>query len=133
MTTTRPVVPLRSVLYMPGANARALEKAKTLDADALILDLEDSVAPDAKDLARTQVAAALFAQGAAERVIVAGMPKLRAAMHLDTVFTFCGGDVVDLAQSGEVPGIGRVINDKRAALKQNDVSGFCGNLFIVSG
>ena len=39
MTTTRPVVPLRSVLYMPGANARALEKAKTLDADALILHL----------------------------------------------------------------------------------------------
>ncbi|TDD65709.1 arginine deiminase [Jiangella aurantiaca] len=42
----------------------------------------------------TQVAAALFAQGAAERVIVAGMPKLRAAMHLDTVFTFADRDVV---------------------------------------
>ena len=38
----------RSVLYMPGANERALEKAKTLPADSLILDLEDSVAPDAK-------------------------------------------------------------------------------------
>ena len=42
----------------------------------------------------TQVAAALFAQGAAERVVVAGMPKLRAAMHLDTVFTFADRDVV---------------------------------------
>jgi arginine deiminase len=41
----------------------------------------------------TQVAAALFASGAAERVIVAGMPKLRAAMHLDTVFTFADRDV----------------------------------------
>ncbi|WP_420824828.1 arginine deiminase [Streptomyces coryli] len=44
----------------------------------------------------TQVAAALFAQGAAERVVVAGMPKLRAAMHLDTVFTFVDRDVVTL-------------------------------------
>ncbi len=44
----------------------------------------------------TQVAAALFAAGAAERVIVAGMPKLRAAMHLDTVFTFADRDIVTL-------------------------------------
>ena len=44
----------------------------------------------------TQVASALFAQGAAERVVVAGMPKLRAAMHLDTVFTFADHDVVTL-------------------------------------
>ncbi|HEY3506542.1 MAG TPA: arginine deiminase [Actinocatenispora sp.] len=44
----------------------------------------------------TQVAAALFAQGAAERVVVAGMPKLRSAMHLDTVFTFADRDIVTL-------------------------------------
>ncbi|QTE28427.1 arginine deiminase [Pengzhenrongella sicca] len=44
----------------------------------------------------TQVAAAMFAQGAAERVVVAGMPKLRAAMHLDTVFTFADLDIVTL-------------------------------------
>lgn len=44
----------------------------------------------------TQVAAALFEQGAAEHVVVAGMPKLRAAMHLDTVFTFADRDVVTL-------------------------------------
>ncbi len=43
-----------------------------------------------------QLAAALFAKGGAERVIVAGMPKLRAAMHLDTVFTFCDRDLVSL-------------------------------------
>ena len=47
--------PRRSVLYMPGANERALEKAKGLDADALILDLEDAVAPDAKADARARV------------------------------------------------------------------------------
>src|SRR4029079_17559460 len=44
----------------------------------------------------TQVAAALFAQGAADRVVIAGMPKLRAAMHLDTVFTFADRDIVTL-------------------------------------
>lgn len=44
----------------------------------------------------TQLAAALFAKGAAERVLIAAMPKLRAAMHLDTVFTFCDRDVVSL-------------------------------------
>jgi citrate lyase subunit beta / citryl-CoA lyase len=51
--------PRRSVLYMPGANTRALEKARTLAADALILDLEDAVAPDAKDQARTNVCEAV--------------------------------------------------------------------------
>ncbi len=56
MTDT--IRPRRSVLYMPGANERALEKAKGLDADALILDLEDAVAPDAKAEARERVCAA---------------------------------------------------------------------------
>ena len=51
--------PRRSVLYMPGANARALEKARTLPADAIIVDLEDAVAPEAKEAARAQVVAAL--------------------------------------------------------------------------
>jgi len=51
--------PRRSVLYMPGANERALEKAKGIPADALILDLEDAVAPDAKPEARARVCAAV--------------------------------------------------------------------------
>jgi citrate lyase subunit beta / citryl-CoA lyase len=50
--------PRRSVLYLPGANERALEKARDIPADALILDLEDSVAPDAKADARRRVAVA---------------------------------------------------------------------------
>jgi citrate lyase subunit beta / citryl-CoA lyase len=50
--------PRRSVLYMPSANERALEKAKTLPCDGLILDLEDSVAPDAKPAAREAASAA---------------------------------------------------------------------------
>jgi citrate lyase subunit beta/citryl-CoA lyase len=50
---------LRSVLYMPSSNERALEKAKTLPADAIIFDLEDAVAPDAKETARAQACAAV--------------------------------------------------------------------------
>jgi len=53
--------PRRSVLYMPGSNARALEKARTLPVDGVILDLEDAVAPDAKVAARDQVVAAVKA------------------------------------------------------------------------
>ncbi|HSB86122.1 MAG TPA: CoA ester lyase [Ilumatobacteraceae bacterium] len=52
------IQPLRSVLYMPAANERALEKAKSLPADAIIFDLEDAVAPDAKDTARGAACAA---------------------------------------------------------------------------
>ena len=51
--------PRRSVLYMPSSNARALEKAKTLPVDALILDLEDAVGPDDKESAREQACAAV--------------------------------------------------------------------------
>jgi citrate lyase subunit beta / citryl-CoA lyase len=61
--------PRRSLLFMPGSNARALEKARNLHADVLILDLEDSVAPDAKGLARDQIAAAIAAKGFGKREI----------------------------------------------------------------
>jgi citrate lyase subunit beta / citryl-CoA lyase len=64
------VRPRRSVLYMPGSNARALEKAKTLPADCLILDLEDAVAPDAKATARQQVADAVTARGFGSREVI---------------------------------------------------------------
>ena len=50
--------PLRSVLYMPSSNERALEKAKSIPCDGLILDLEDAVAPDAKPAAREAACAA---------------------------------------------------------------------------
>ena len=67
---TVPLRPRRSALYMPGSNARALEKAKTLDVDCLLLDLEDAVAPDAKELARTQINDAVSAGGYGEREVV---------------------------------------------------------------
>jgi citrate lyase beta subunit len=62
--------PRRSVLYMPGSNARALEKAREIAADALILDLEDAVAPEAKAAARDQVCAAVKAGGYGRRELV---------------------------------------------------------------
>ena len=62
--------PRRSALYMPGFNARALEKARTLPADVLILDLEDAVAPESKVIARGQVHAAVTAGGYGAREIV---------------------------------------------------------------
>jgi citrate lyase subunit beta/citryl-CoA lyase len=65
-----PIRPRRSVLYMPGANERALEKARSLQADALILDLEDSVAPDSKIEARKNVVAAVKEGGYGRREIV---------------------------------------------------------------
>tara|TARA_R110000787_G_scaffold4726_32_gene18060 strand:- start:6211 stop:7098 length:888 start_codon:yes stop_codon:yes gene_type:complete len=62
--------PRRSCLYMPGANTRALEKAKTLGADTLIFDLEDAVAPDAKVEARAAIQAAVEGGGYDPREIV---------------------------------------------------------------
>jgi citrate lyase subunit beta/citryl-CoA lyase len=59
--------PRRSVLYMPGSNARALEKARELAADCLILDMEDAVAPEAKETARELILSALQTGGYGNR------------------------------------------------------------------
>ncbi len=67
---TKTIRPRRSVLYMPGSNARAQEKAKTLAADALILDLEDAVAPDAKAEAREIVCANAASDAYGNREII---------------------------------------------------------------
>jgi citrate lyase subunit beta/citryl-CoA lyase len=102
--------PRRSVLYMPASNAKALEKAKTLAADAIIFDLEDAVAPDAKDDARagacaaassgeygrreltircngldTQWGAADLAAAARSGAAAVVIPKVSSAEHVDAV------------------------------------------------
>lgn len=64
---TKTIRPRRSVLYMPGSNPRALDKARTLPADGLIFDLEDAVAPDAKEMARTAISEALKQGGYGHR------------------------------------------------------------------
>lgn len=77
--------PRRSVLYMPGSNARALEKARSLAADALILDLEDSVAPDMKEAARRQVIAAVKDGGFGRREVVIRVNGLETPFAQDDI------------------------------------------------
>jgi len=75
--------PRRSVLYMPGSNARALEKAKTLAADGVILDLEDSVAPDAKATARKQVVDVVKAGGFGSREVFIRVNAIDTPWHAE--------------------------------------------------
>lgn len=82
-TETAAFRPRRSVLYMPGANARALEKAKTIPADSLILDTEDSVAPDQKAAAREQVAAAAASGEYGRREVTIRVNGLDTEWHAD--------------------------------------------------
>ncbi len=106
--------PRRSVLYMPGSNARALEKAKSIPADALILDLEDAVAPDAKATARDQVCAAVKAGGYGKREIV---------IRINALDTPWGREDLAAAAKAEPdaillpkPGTGAAIADVTAAM-----------------
>jgi len=82
--------PRRSVLYMPGSNARALEKARTLPADAVILDLEDAVAPDAKLDARARVVDAVTAGGFGHREVVIRVNGLDTPWGADDITAAAG-------------------------------------------
>lgn len=107
-----PIRPRRSVLYMPGVNARALEKAKAIPADCLILDLEDSVAPEEKPAARERVAAAVAAGGYGRREVIiringlstpwgAEDMKMAAKAGADAVLVPKLNDAHDLAKATE--------------------------------
>lgn len=87
-----PFTPLRSVLYMPSSNERALEKAKGIACDGLILDLEDAVAPDAKPAAREQAAAAAASGEYGRRTVTIRVNGLGTPWHDD--------DIVAAAQAG---------------------------------
>ncbi len=84
--------PLRSVLYMPGSNERALEKAKSIACDGLILDLEDSVAPDAKAAARESAAAAAAGGEYGRRTVTIRVNGIGTQWHDD--------DIVAASQAG---------------------------------
>ena len=77
--------PRRSCLYMPGANLKALEKARTLAADVLLLDLEDSVAPETKEIARAQVANAVAAGGYGKREVIVRINALTTPWGRDDI------------------------------------------------
>ena len=84
--------PRRSVLYLPSSNSRALEKAKTLDVDALILDLEDAVSPDAKEAARESACAAARSGAYGPRELTIRVNGTDTAWHAD--------DMVAVSQAG---------------------------------
>jgi citrate lyase subunit beta / citryl-CoA lyase len=77
--------PRRSLLFMPGSNARALEKARILPADGIILDLEDSVAPEAKALARDQIAQAIAKGGFGKREVLIRVNSLDTPWWIDDI------------------------------------------------
>jgi len=115
--------PRRSVLYMPGSNARALEKARGLPADALILDMEDAVAPDAKEEARAQVCAAVKQGGYGKREI---------AIRVNGLDTPWGADDIKAAVAAGpdailVPKINSAADVERAEEALND-AGAKGNI-----
>ena len=82
--------PRRSVLYMPGANVRALEKARALDCDSVIFDLEDAVAVDAKQSARRRVVEAVEQGGYGHREVVVRVNGLNTAWGAEDVDAFAG-------------------------------------------
>jgi citrate lyase beta subunit len=137
------VRPRRSVLYMPGANTRALEKARTLPADALIFDLEDAVAPDAKQAARANVVAAASSKGYGKREIAIRCNGLATPWGKDDVAAIAGsgadaivvpkvesaGDVVEVVSllvSGGAPtsmAVWAMIETPRAILRAEEIAG----------
>jgi len=116
------VRPRRSVLYMPGSNARALEKAKTLPADCLILDLEDAVAPDAKATARQQVTDAVIAGGFGSREVIMRINGLDTAWGADDLAAAARARpdailVPKVSSAEQLGAIGRRLTDLRAEQK----------------
>jgi len=110
--------PRRSLLFMPGSNARALDKARALPVDGLILDLEDAVAPDAKAAARSQVAEAVAARGFGRREVLIRINSLDSPWWLD-----------DLAMAAKarpdgilVPKISRVADMAAIADRLSDIN-----------
>ena len=85
--------PRRSLLYMPGSNPRALDKARSLPADGLILDMEDSVSPEAKQLAREQIVAALAEGGYGHRELMVRINALTTDWGLDDIKAICAAPV----------------------------------------
>ena len=97
---TNEYTPRRSVLYMPSSNARALEKAKTLPVDALILDLEDAVGPDDKPAAREAACAAVTSGEYGERELTIRINGIGTQWHDEDLAA--GHGEVDVAQGRPV-------------------------------
>ncbi len=143
--------PRRSVLYMPGANTRALEKARTLPADVLIFDLEDAVAPDAKTAARGNVVAAASSKTYGRREIVIRCNGLATPWGRDDVAAIAGsgadailvpkvesaGDVariVALLEAGGAPAsmaVWAMMETPRGILRAEEIAGAHKRLAVL--
>src|SRR3974390_2359333 len=114
--------PRRSVLYMPGSNARAIEKARTLAVDGVILDLEDAVAPSAKEAARNQVSAAVKSGGFGHREVFVRINALGTPWAVDdfAAVARAGPDAILVPKISEVEQLdqlGEWLFDIRSDLK----------------
>ena len=114
--------PRRSVLYMPGSNERALAKAKTIPADALIFDLEDAVAPDAKALARDQVSAAVKGGGYGGREIVIRVNALETPWGTEDLLAACDAEpdailVPKVVHAGDIISVAKILQGVHAPEK----------------
>jgi len=152
-TADATLVPRRSVLYMPSSNARALEKAKTIPADAIIFDLEDAVAPDAKEAAREQAAAAVGSGEYGERELTIRcngldtpwgeadlraaatsgaaavvIPKVSGAAHLSAVV-----DVLESAGAPAALAVWAMVETPTAILDVRDIARFDRVSVLVMG
>jgi citrate lyase subunit beta / citryl-CoA lyase len=108
--------PRRSLLYMPASNARAIEKARSLPADAIILDLEDAVAPEAKDAARRQAVDAVQAGGFGGREVFVRINGLDTPWCVDDLTAICAAApdailVPKIAASAQLEQIGKRLLD----------------------
>ena len=110
------VRPRRSVLYMPGSNARAMEKARELPADAVILDLEDAVAPDAKAKARELIGKALKDGGFGRREVVVRVNGLDTAWWADDLAIAAAGPDAVLVPKVSTPAQFRQVAERLAAV-----------------
>lgn len=116
------VRPRRSVLYMPGSNERALEKAKTISADALILDLEDAVAPDAKVAARELICAKVKAGGYGRREIIIRTNALETLWGTEDILAACDAQpdailVPKVAHPGDIVSVAKILKGVHAPAK----------------
>ena len=109
--------PRRSVLYMPSSNERALQKAKTLPVDALILDLEDAVAPDAKEQARENACAAAQSGEYGQREVTIRINALGTEWHDDDLRAACaaGPDGIVVPKVGSADEVHRLMTAMEAA------------------
>lgn len=109
--------PRRSVLFMPGANARALEKARSIDCDAIIIDLEDAVAPDLKEEARQRAAETVASRPYGHREVVIRVNGMDTPWYADDIAAAvaAGPDAIAVPKVGSAEQVRSIVEAMEAA------------------